>query len=806
MKSNYRVVVIGGGVVGASILYHLARFGWKDVCLIERSVLTAGSSWHAAGGFHALNADPNIASLQAYTIDLLSEIEKESGQSVGMHMTGGMTLAGTPDRWEWLQSAYRVFQSIGIEDVHLITPEEAGKHCPVISTDGILGGMWAEREGYIDTTGTVHAYAGAAKKLGAEIVEHNRVLELHQQPDGWRVVTEKGTVTCEHIVNAAGLWAKQVGRMVGIELPVSPLNHHYLVTESIPEVKALDRELPLVVDLEGFTYMRQDQNGMLLGIYEINHQHWMMDGAPWHYGLELQQEDPDRIEHELTLGFQRYPVLQRTGIKTWVNGAFTFSPDGNPLVGPVRGKPGYWCACAVMAGFLQGGGVGKSLAEWMIYGEPEADVFGMDVARYGDYAGNRQFIRETTGQFYSRRFVMTYPNEQLPAGRPLRMAPAHSEMTAAGARWGASYGLELPLYFAPEGFEEIPTLKRSNAFPIVADECRAVREAVGLLDISGFSRFEVSGPAAEDWLDRVMASRLPGSGRARLAPMLSQSGKLKGDLTVFNWGDGTWWVMGSYYLREWHMRWFADCMRDGVGLRDISDEVVGFSVSGPNSLQVLEKLSDGPLADLPFMGCGRFDIGLVRTRVGRISVAGEMGFEIHCGAAEHIALRKVLLEAGANLGMREIGFNAILSLRLEKSFGIWSTEFTQGYTPGMTGLDRWIAWDKGEFVGREAALRERSGDGPSQLLVTLEVESDDADASGFEPVWKNGRRIGFVTSGGFGHTVGKSLAMALLDRSVAKTGTEVTTHIVGVERSACVIDPSPYDPGGLAMRTSGRTV
>ncbi|MDG1069271.1 MAG: FAD-dependent oxidoreductase, partial [Sulfitobacter sp.] len=316
MKSHYQAVVIGGGVVGTSVLYHLAKMGWKDVCLIERSILTAGSSWHAAGGFHALNADPNIASLQAYTIDLLQEIEKESGQSVGMHMTGGMTLAGTPDRWEWLQSAYRTFQSIGIDDVRLITPEEAGALNPIMSTEGILGGMWADREGYVDTTGTVHAYAGAAKKHGAEVIEHTHVHDLIQTPDGWDVVTEKGTIHTEHVVNAAGLWAKQVGRMAGIELPVSPLNHHYLISDTIPELEALDFEIPLTVDLEGFTYTRQDQKGMLLGIYEIDHEHWMMDGAPWEYGFELQQEDTDRIERELILGYERYPALQNVGVKT----------------------------------------------------------------------------------------------------------------------------------------------------------------------------------------------------------------------------------------------------------------------------------------------------------------------------------------------------------------------------------------------------------------------------------------------------------------------------------------------------------
>ncbi|MGB7241746.1 MAG: FAD-dependent oxidoreductase [Sulfitobacter sp.] len=800
MKSHYRVVVIGGGVVGASVLYHLAKFGWSDVCLVERSVLTAGSSWHAAGGIHALNADPNIAGLQAYTIDLLSEIEKESGQSVGMHMTGGITLAGTPDRWEWLQSTYRTFQSIGIDDCRLITPEEAGELCPIMSTDGILGGMWADREGYVDTTGTVHAYAGAAKKRGAEIIEHNRVLELNQTADGWQVVTEKGTITCEHVVNAAGLWAKQVGRMAGIELPVSPLNHHYLISDTIPGLEEIDFEVPMTVDLEGFTYMRQDQKGILLGIYEVDHQHWMMDGAPWEYGFELQQEDTDRIERELILGFERYPALQEVGVKTWVNGAFTFSPDGNPLVGPVRGKPGYWCACAVMAGFLQGGGVGKSLAEWMIHGEPEADVFGMDVARYGDYAQNKRFIKETTGQFYTRRFVMTYPNEQLPAGRPLKMSPAYSDMTAAGCRWGASYGLEVPLYFAPDGFEETPSLKRSNAFDIVAKECKAARETVGLLDISGFSRFEVSGAGAERWLNRIMASKLPAAGRARLAPMLSSEGKMKGDLTVFNWGDGTWWVMGSYYLRDWHMRWFHDHMDGNVTLNDRSDATVGFSLSGPNSRKLLEKLTDGPIADLPFMGCGEFDVGLIRAKVGRLSVAGELGYEIHCAASEHAGLRQLLVEAGQDLGLRETGFNALLSLRLEKSFGIWSAEFTQAYTAAQTGMDRWIDWTKGDFIGRDAALAERDGSGPDQIVVPIEVDAQDADASGYEPIWKGGKMVGFVTSGGYGHTLGKSLAMAMVDRDAAAVGSELTVHIVGVERSAKVIDASPYDPFGKAMR------
>ena len=802
MKSQYRVVVIGGGVVGSSVLYHLAKMGWQDVVMLERRRLASGSSWHAAGGVHTLNADPNMAALQAYTIDLLPKIEKESGQNIGFHMTGGLTLAGTPERWEWLQSNYRIFQSIGISDCELLSPEEAQKRCPIMSVDGVLGAMWADREGYIDTTGTVQAYASAARKQGAEYYEEVKVDSLEQFADGWIVKTEKGNIKCEHVVNAAGLWAKQVGRMAGIELPVSPLKHHYLITDSIPEVASSDFEMPMTVDLEGFTYMRQDQNGVLVGIYEIDHEHWAMDGAPWDYGEELFQEQLHRIENELMLGFQRYPAIENVGIKTWVNGAFTFSPDGNPLVGPVPGKRGYWSACAVMAGFLQGGGVGKTLAEWMIEGEPETDAWSMDVARYGKYAENKRYIRETTGQFYSRRFVMSYPNEQLPAGRPMKMAPAHDAMTQAGCRWGVSWDLEVPLYFAPsDEFEEKLTLKRSNTHEIVAEECKSIREGVALLDITGFSRFEVKGENAEAWLDKIFATKLPKPGRARLAVMLSSSGKLKGDLTLLNWGDGTFWIMGSYYLRAWHMRWFNDQMQDGVSVRDLGDDICGFALIGPNSQFVLQKVAEGDVSKMRFMDCKRLDIGLIQSHVARMSVTGEMGFELNCKMGDHIALRRILLEAGADHDIREVGFNAMLSTRIEKSFGIWSAEFTQDRTPGMTAMDRWIDWDKPDFIGKVAAVAERNGNGPEKIQVTLEIEDGDSDASGYEPIWSEaGDMVGFVTSGAYGHTVKKSLAMALIEPALANEGTAVTVHIVGVERRAKVITPSPYDPNGMAMR------
>ena len=514
MKTSYRAVVIGGGVVGASVLYHLAKLGWPDVALIERSELTAGSTWHAAAGFHALNGDPNIAALQDYTINLYKEIEEESGQNVGLHMTGGVNIATNQSRWEQLKAGWATFKAIGVDTARLVTPEEIRELTGgVIVTDDLLGGLYDSNEGYLDPYGTTHAYAGAAKKRGADIILRNRVLELKQRADGtWDVVTEQGTIHTEHVVNAGGLWAKQVGLMAGVDLPVTPMEHHYLVTDTVEGLKNLPGELPIVADLDGFTYTRQERDGLLLGVYERNPKHWQMDGAPWDYGMDLIPEDSDRIGEELAIGFARFPELESVGIRKWVNGAFTFAPDGNPLVGPV-GPRGYWVACGVMAGFSQGGGVGKSLAEWMIHGAPESDIYGMDVARFGLHQSNKEYIRQTTAQFYARRFVVTYPNEQLPAGRNMKLPGAYQAMDEAGARWGNSWGLEVPLYFAPEGFEEPGTLRRSANFPLVAAECEATRDAAGLLDISGFSRYRITGAGAAAWLDNLLACKLPAPGR-----------------------------------------------------------------------------------------------------------------------------------------------------------------------------------------------------------------------------------------------------------------------------------------------------
>ena len=828
--TQYRAVVIGGGVVGTSILYHLARNGWRDVALIERTELTAGSTWHAAAGFHAQNRDSNIASLQAYTIRLYSEIQKESGVDVGLKQTGGFSLAGTPERWESLKTEWAHFKSLGHE-THLVSPEEVAAKCPIVDVSNVVGGLFDPSEGRCDPHGTTHAYAGAAKSRGAHVHLHNRVLSMKYNgaSNEWQLETEKGPITCEHVINAGGLWARKVGEMVGLNLPVTPMQHHYLITEDVPEILALGgtpfNQMPSVTDLEGFTYLQQERAGVLLGIYERTPRHWNVRGAPWNYGQELIPEEVDRISEELSIGLARFPKLERVGIRKWVNGAFTFTPDGNPIVGPVQaptltsGAPAfknYWVACGCMAGFSQGGGVGLALANWMTQGDPGFDVFGMDVARYGAYASNDKYLRDTTEQFYSRRFVLTHPNEELPAGRPLKTSPAYDLMLAepSNARFGVTWGMEFPQYFATNepGFVEKPTERRSEAEKFVASEVEATRAAAGLWETAIYARYEVSGPGAAEWLDRLVASKLPGVGRVRLATLLKPNGHLQGDLSLMRLAEDRFWIVGSYYLQAWHGRWFQSQLpHDGsVTFANLSDQQIGFSLSGPRSREIMQALC--PSADLtnkalPFMAATRLDVGPVPDAVvARISLTGEMGYEVTAPAMHQRALWRALMEAGEPLGMRQIGNKALESLRHEKAYGIWSTEFTQEYTPAMCGLDRFIDFAKPDFVGKTAALREQEPThAPKQRLVQLSIDSHDADARMLDPIWLDGRLVGSVTSGAYGHHVKQSLALAYVDADVAvlaKTDPSLAlqVHIVGDPRPCKILNEAPHDPKGKRLR------
>ncbi len=530
MKTTARVVIIGGGVVGCSVLYHLTKKGWSDVMLLERDQLTSGSTWHAAGGFHTLNGDPNVAMLQSYTVSLYEELERISGQSCGLHKSPGIMLADTPERMEFLKMTVARGRYLGME-TEIISIKEALNYFPFIEEKYFLGALLDPNEGHLDPSGTTYAYAKAARLGGATIEVQTKVESLEQKPDGtWRVITNKGVVECEHVVNAGGLWAREVGRMVGIELPVLAMEHMYLVTDDIPEVEAFNKsagkEIGHVIDFGAESYLRQEGKGMVLGVYEQAGKPWSTKTTPWSFGQELLQPDLDRIAPSLEIAFKHFPTLENAGIKRVINGPFTFAPDGNPLVGPVQGRTNFWSACGVMAGFSQGGGVGLALSNWMVDGDPGFDIWGMDVARYGDWA-TRTYTNAKVRENYSRRFRIRFPNEELPAGRPLQTTPLYDTFIAQGAVMGDSWGMETPLWFAPQGTEakDIVSFHRSNDFEPIKAECKAVREAVGVTEVANFAKYEITGPGAEAWLQGLMTNTLPKKGRSAVVPHAQPPGQ-----------------------------------------------------------------------------------------------------------------------------------------------------------------------------------------------------------------------------------------------------------------------------------------
>ena len=805
MKDHARVVVIGGGIVGAAVLYHLTKLGWADVVLVERKQLTAGSTWHAAGGFHAMNSDPNVARLQAYGISVYREVEEISGQDVGMHVTGGIQVAATEERWENINYEHAKHRVLGI-DSHLLTPGDIKKLCPIMDTTGVIGGLFDANEGHIDPYGSTQALARAARKGGAEVYVNTMVEDLIHKPDGtWTVVTDQGNIHCEHIVNAAGLWAREVGAMAGVHVPIVPMEHHYLLTEELDELAGWDSELPLVLDLDGEMYLRQEHNGVLLGVYEQNSTPWSVKGTSWDFGeTDLLEVRLDDIADALTKGFERFPSVAEAGIRRIVNGPFTFAPDGNPLVGPVRGVRNYWSCCGVMAGFSQGSGVALALSQWMIDGEPEGDVFAMDVNRFGAYATSAYAV-EKAKEFYENRFYLLCPNDEWPAARPLKTSALHSRLQAANAVFGSSFGLEVPLWFAPGEAEPVeqPSFRRSNSHDPVGEECRAVATGVGIIDGTSFSKYEVSGPDSVAFLNRLLAGRLPAVGRMRMGPMLSPSGHMKGDLTLMRLANDRFRIIGSGYLQQYHMLWFEQHLGESdVELRNRSDDLTAISIAGPASRELMMSVADGDFdtAAMPFMSVRSMDVGLVEAQVARVSFTGELGYEIYVPATFAGAVYDRLLEAGRKFGIRPFGNRALVSMGMEKSFGVWSREFTPDYTPVMCGMDRWIDYGKAAFIGREAALAGRHEE-PEHRLVALEIDAGEADAWGYEPIWLGGDYAGFVTSGAYGHRVGKSLALGYIRAPYLESPAgEYSVHLVDGRRAARLLSKPPYDPSASKMR------
>ena len=803
MQSHVRVAVIGGGVVGCSVLYHLTRLGWGDVMLIERSELTSGSTWHAAGGFHTLNADTNMAALQGYTIRLYRELEELTGQSCGLHHVGGLTLAADADRLDFLKAERAKHRYMGLE-TEIVGPEEIARISPITNPKGLLGALYDPLDGHLDPSGTTQAYARGARMQGAEIVLRNPVRELNPRPDGsWEVVTAQGTVTAEHVVNAAGLWAREVGEMAGVYLPCHPMEHQYLVTDDLPEVYERETELPHCMDPAGESYLRQEGRGLVIGMYEQRCELWAVNGTPQDFGHELLPEKIDRIADKLDVAYERYPILQTAGVKRIISGPFTFAPDGNPLVGPVPGLRNYWAACAVMAGFSQGGGVGLALAQWMVEGEPSRDIFAMDVARFGDWC-TRPYTRAKVRENYQRRFAVSYPNEELPAGRGLVTTPAYGVWAAKNAVFGAGYGLEHVNWFAPEGepaFEQ-PSFRRSNAFEPVAAECRAVRETVGINEIHNFGKYLVEGPEAETWLSHLMANRMPREGRIALTPMLSPKGRLIGDFTVARLSPERFQLTASYAAQAFHMRWFeAHLPPSGVSVRNVSLDRIGFQIAGPRARDVLAATTSADVsnASLRFFDAREIEVGLVPALVCRVSYTGDLGYEIYVDADHQIALWQALATAGEAHGMKPFGMRAMMSLRLEKSFGAWMREYRPEYTPAETGLDRFVDLRKNDFIGRDAAMRERDAP-PGRRLCTFVVDAHDADVWADEPIFAGDDVIGFATSGGYAHYSDMSVALGFVPVELTDGGAELTVEILGDRRAAKLAREPVLDARGERMR------
>ncbi|PBB17593.1 FAD-dependent oxidoreductase [Mesorhizobium sp. WSM4313] len=807
MKSHAKVVVIGGGVVGCSVLFHLARHGWTDVVLLERDELTSGSTWHAAGGMHTINGDPNVAKLQKYTISLYKEIEELSGQATGVHLTGGVLLAATEARLDWLRGVVSKGRYLGI-DLEVISAKEAAELMPLIDPSQFVGAVRNKEDGHLDPSGVTHAYAKAARKLGAEVERFTKVEDIVRRPDGlWRIITNKGDIIAEHVVNAGGLWAREVGRMVGLELPVLAMEHMYLITEDMPEVadwnKKTGTEIIHAVDFDGELYLRQERGGMLMGTYEKANKVWSEFQTPWNFGHELLEPDIDRIAPSLEVGFRHFPAFQKTGIKQIINGPFTFAPDGNPLVGPVRGLPGFWVACGVMAGFSQGGGVGLALSNWMIEGDPGADIWAMDVARYGDWA-TIAYTNAKVRENYSRRFSIRFPNEELPAGRPLKTTPLYDTLSAKGAQWGVSYGLEVPLWYAPDGVKDEFSWRRSTDFDHVAKEVAAVRDGVGLSEISNFAKYKVTGEGVAAWLDRMLACRLPKRGRMTLAPMLKDDGRLIGDFTLANIDDAEWFIAGSGIAEQYHMRWFeAHLPKDGsVQIEALGQKLTGLAIAGPKAREVLAKVTraDVSNAAFPFMAVVRMDIGMAPCLVGRVSYTGDLGYEIWVAPEYQRAAYQALLAAGEASGIGLFGSRALNALRLEKNYGSWAREYRPIYGPLEAGLDRFVAYGKdADFIGKEAALTERK-DGGKLRLRSFIVDATDADVIGDEAIWHDGVVRGWVTSGGYAHHSKKSVAMGYVPKEIADRPDGFEIEILG-KRHAARIQAAPlFDANFERMR------
>ena len=809
MKSHARVVVIGGGVMGVSLLYHLAKGGWEDVVLVEKNELTAGSTWHAAGLCTHFAHNPTIMEMRATSVRLYRDIlPEETGLATGFHPCGALRVTRSAARMEEFRHVKGLGRFLGY-DFNILTPSELKEIYPLCETEGLLGAIHEPHDGHVDPTQATNAMAAGARARGAEIYRHNPVREVTRSPAGeWIVKTEKGEIRAEHIVNAAGTWCREIGEMMGIDLPVVPMLHQYLVTDRVPEIAERQAagapELPIIRDPEESWYLRQERDGLIVGPYEKAAVPWSVDGVPPEFGMELLPPDLDRVEHIVLQAMARVPALANAGIKTVVNGPITFTPDANPLIGPAFALPNAWLLTGSSMGVMEGGGAGAFLADWIIEGAPPRDALAIDSRRFGSFA-DRAYRLDKAIECYGLQFAPHHPFEEREAGRPRRVTPINEKQAKAGAVFGCAYGWERPNWYSLGDAEAEARLsfRRPGWFEAVGSECLAVRDAVGLADLSAFAKFEISGPGAADFMAGLGANRPPQRvGRIGLTHALTPAGGVASEFTVTRLSSERFYLT-SAAAAERHdedLLHHRAAAFQGVEIVNTTEAMGILGVMGPNARALLAALTDADLSDtaFPWFSAAKITLAGISLRALRVSYVGELGWELHLPLAKMGQLYDALTEVGQRYDLRPFGAYAMNSMRLEKGYRAWGLDLTSERTPLEAGLGFLVRSEGRAFIGRDALLARGAQPGAWRMaLLGLEAR-DGLDPFTAHSVFQDDAPVGIVTSGAFGHRTAKLLALAYLLPQAR--GDDFTVEILGEEVAARVLPRVPYDPESRKLR------
>ena len=805
MDNQARIVIVGGGIMGVGLLYHLAEEGCRDVLLIEKGELTSGSTWHAAGQCPNLVGNYNLAKIHEYSVSLYRKLEQLTGQAVGWHGCGSVRFALTERDLDWFRYLRGIADNVGYH-MEIVDVGEIAKLNPFISTEGVLAGAWTRNDGHADPSGLCQAMARGARDMGATIVRGNRVTDINALPGGeWELVTEQGPVIAETVVNAGGCYARQVAQMVGADLPICNIQHHYLVSGPVPELAGRSEELPVTRDPYASAYMRQEQQSGLIGIYEaVPAEAWPPGGLPhWESESELFTEDLERLMPWLARAMERMPVFEPAGIRRIVNGAISHSPDGLPMLGPLAGVRNFWLCCGSSFGIAQGAGSGKYLAQWMLHGDSEINMTGFDPRRFGVFA-DVDYMRAKGRQDYGRTYATAFPGEELPAARLCRTSPLYDRLKAQGCVFTETFGWERPKWFSPDGREEQYGFRHNNVFDLVREECLAVRERVGILDLSGFAKYDVTGPDARTMLDRLCANRVPRRGRIALTHLLSEGGRIGAEVTITRLDDDAYYVLSAAgaELRDLDHLQQGRRPEEQVHIENVTDRRGVLVLAGPDARSVLARLTQAPLDSGAFrwLTAREIDIAGMPVRTLRVNYVGELGWELH-PAMEHMeALYDALVEAGAEYGIRNFGLYAVNSLRLEKAYRSWGAELTNEVTMFDAAMERFIKLDKGDFIGREATLRSLQEEDRPLQLIYFSLDPGDADVQGGEPIFAGARCVGVTTSGGYGHAVGQSLGFGYVPPSLADARNGLTVDVLGQRRQVTVHKDPVYDPANHRLR------